>query len=421
MKKLITILLTVIMAVACCFGFTGCKDDSGDTFKVGLICLHGDSSTYDKNFIVAFKAACAAKGVEYIIKTDIPEEDACYTAAADLVDQGCDMIFANSFGHEAYIIKAAKEFRNVQFFHATGTKALVENLNNFHNAFASIYEGRYLAGVAAGLKLQAMIAANEISANNMDGTNIKLGYVGAFPYAEVVSGYTSWFLGVRSVVPNVVMSVRYTSSWYDETAERTAAQALINDGCALISQHADSMGAPTACETAGIPNVAYNGSTAEACPNTFIISSRINWQPYYEYIIDAVKNNKRVEHNWSKSLGSAWGDGSVALTALGDAAAPGTEAHLNGVIAELKAGTRKVFDCSTFTVSNTGIGLTVDGDGHVTSYLADVIDLGDYAGETQVIVTDPVTNITYFAESEFRSAPYFDLRIDGITEVTTSD
>ena len=263
MKKLITILLTVIMAVACCFGFTGCKDDSGDTFKVGLICLHGDSSTYDKNFIVAFKAACAAKGVEYIIKTDIPEEDACYTAAADLVDQGCDMIFANSFGHEAYIIKAAKEFRNVQFFHATGTKALVENLNNFHNAFASIYEGRYLAGVAAGLKLQAMEAASQIPASKEDaGGNIKLGYVGAFPYAEVVSGYTSWFLGVRSVVPNVVMSVRYTSSWYDETAERTAAQALINDGCALISQHADSMGAPTACETAGIPNVAYNGSTA---------------------------------------------------------------------------------------------------------------------------------------------------------------
>ncbi len=410
MKKLITMLLTVVMAVACCIGFTACKDDSGDTFKVGLICLHGDSSTYDKNFIDAFKAACAEEEVEYIIKTDIPEDDSCYTAAADLVDQGCDMIFADSFGHETYMIKAAKEFRNVQFFHATGTRALVENLNNYHNAFASIYEGRYLAGVAAGLKLQAMDEANQISATKKDASgNIKLGYVGAFPYAEVVSGYTSWFLGVRSVVENVVMSVRYTSSWYDETAERTAAQALIDDGCALISQHADSMGAPTACETAGIPNVAYNGSTAASCPNTFIISSRINWQPYYEYIIDAVQNNKRVEHNWSKSLGDAWGDGSVALTALGNAAAEGTEAYLNNVIAELKAGTRKVFDCSTFTV---------DGN-PVTSYLADVIDLGDYAGETEVILTEG--GITYFAESEFRSAPYFNLRIDGITEVTTSD
>ena len=406
MKKFFTLLLSVVMALTCCIGLTACKKQ--DTFKVGLICLHGESSTYDKNFITAFKAACAEEGVEYLIKTDIPEGNECYTAAAELIDQGCDMIFANSFGHEPYVIKAANEFRHIQFFHATGTKASVENLNNYHNAFASIYEGRYLAGVAAGLKLQEMIANSQIKAKNMDGEgNIKLGYIGAFPYAEVVSGYTSWFLGVRSVVSNVVMNVVYTNSWYSLVDEGNSAQRLINDGCALISQHADSMGAPNACESAGVPNVSYNGSTATACPNTFIISSRINWQPYYEYIIDAVQNNKRIEHNWSEGLGETWSDGAVALTDVGSAAAAGTVDYLNNVIAELKAGTRKVFDCNTFTV----------GGQKVTTYLADVVDLGDYAGETEVILTDAATGITYFAESEFRSAPYFDLRIDGITEL----
>ncbi|MBQ3596384.1 MAG: BMP family ABC transporter substrate-binding protein [Clostridia bacterium] len=408
MKKLLTILLSAIMAVACCFGLTACgdDDDTGVDVKIGLICLHDNNSTYDKNFIDAFTAACSATGAKSIIKTNIPESNACYETAADLVDQGCDLIFANSFGHEPYMIQAAEEFTDVQFFHATGTKAHTQNLNNYHNAFASIYEGRYLAGVAAGLKLQAMVAAEQISADKYESGNIKLGYVGAFPYAEVVSGYTSWFLGVRSVVSNVVMKVQYTSSWYDENGEKTAAENLINnEKVALLSQHADSWGAPTACETAGIPNVSYNGSTASRCPNTFIISSRINWQPYYEHIINSFKNGNAVAADWSQGLGSNWGDGAVALTEVGAAAAEGTEAYLNNVISQLKAGTLKVFDTDKFTV---------DGQ-KVTTYLADVDDMGDYVGETEVIKTEG--GITYFAESEFRSAPYFDLRIDGITEL----
>ncbi len=423
MKKFITMLLTVVMAVSTLGLFTGCSKDN--EFKVGLICLHGESSTYDKNFIDAFNAACTAKGVKSIIKVDIAESTACYDAAADLVDQGCDLIFADSFGHEDHMIKAANEFRGVQFFHATGTKAHTENLSNYHNAFASIYEGRYLAGIAAGMKLKEMETSNKLTANNKDANgNIKVGYVGAWTYAEVISGFTSWFLGVRSVVPNVVMDVQFTGSWYDEAAEKTAAELLISRGCALISQHADSMGAPTACETANVPNVSYNGSTAAACPNTFIISSRINWQPYYEYIIDSVKNNKRIEHDWSKSLGSEWGNGSVALTALGDAAADGTEAAINDAIAKLKAGTLKVFDTSKFTVTITepsgadgdfgeNTKATVDANGYLTGYMADVDTDAYFTGDTEVIKT--ANGITYFAESEFRSAPYFDIRIDGIT------
>ena len=415
MKKLLTILLSAIMAVACCFGLTACGED--DEFKVGLICLHGETSTYDKNFIDAFKAACKAKGLtdeQFIIKTDIPESDACYTTAADLVDQGCDLIFADSFGHEDYMIKAAKEFRDVYFFHATGTKAHTANLNNYHNAFASIIEGRFVAGVAAGLKLADMEDKGQLKAENIaDDGSIKVGYVGAWTFAEVISGFTSWYLGVNKGLAlagsakKASMEVQFTGSWYDEAAEKEAANLLISNGAALISQHADSWGAPTACEQAGVPNVSYNGSTAANCPNTFIISSRINWQPYYEHIIDSVKNNTRVAHDWSGSFGSTWFDGSVALTDLGNAAVEGTAEVLNQVIAELKAGPLKVFDCSTFTVNGEAL----------TSYLADVDDFGDYVGETEAIKT--VNGITYFAESEFRAGPYFNLCIDGITYLNT--
>ena len=227
------------------------------TVKAGFICLHDENSTYDLNFINAAKEACEKMGIEYVIKTNIPEGQECYEAACELADAGCNFIFADSFGHEDYMIEAAKEYPDVQFCHATGTKAHTENVANFHNAFASIYEGRYLAGIVAGMKLNEMIDAGEITAEEA-----KMGYIGAYTYAEVISGYTSFYLGAKSVCPSVTMEVTFTGSWYDETAEKEGANTLINDGCVLISQHADSMGAPTACETAGVPNVSYNGSTA---------------------------------------------------------------------------------------------------------------------------------------------------------------
>ena len=421
MKKLLTLVLTVVMAVGCCFGIVSCggtgnnsekpydgivKIENLSDIKVGLICLHGESSTYDKNFIDAFNAAVAAKGVQKVIKVDIPESSACYDAAADLVDQGCDIIFADSFGHEEHMLKAAKEFPEVQFCHATGTYAHTENRGNFHNAFASIYEGRYLAGIAGGMKLKAMIDNDELTTDNYDENgNVKVGYVGAWTYAEVISGFTSWYLGVRSIVPNVVMDVQFTGSWYDETAEKTAAETLISKGCALISQHADSMGAPTACETASVPNVSYNGSTVSACPNTFIASSRINWQPYFEYIIDCVNKGEEISLDYCNGIGSTWFDGSVALTELGNVAVEGTEEAINDAIAQFKAGTLKVFDLSKFTVN---------GEALADDFKADVDTDAEFAADTVVIKTTE-GGIKYFAESEFRSAPYFALKIDGIT------
>lgn len=360
--------------------------------KVGFIFLHDENSTYDLNFINAAKAACEKLGVEMISKTNIPEGQECYDAACELADAGCSFIFADSFGHEDYIIEAAKEFPEVQFSHATGTKAHTEGLDNFHNAFASIYDGRYLAGVVAGLKLNEMIENGEITEDEA-----KMGYVGAYTYAEVISGYTSYFLGARSVCPSATMEVTFTGSWYDETAEKEGANKLIEDGCVLLSQHADSMGAPTACETAGVPDVSYNGSTASACPNTFLVSSRINWEPYFEYAISCVANGEAIDTDWIGTLET----GSVELTELGDAAAEGTAEKLEEVKAELEAGTLHVFDTSTFTVD----GKTLD------SYMADVDTDADYTGDHEVVLDG------YFHESgeEFRSAPYFDVQIDGIT------
>ena len=425
MKKFLAMLLALVMAlslVAC--GEKDQPDNKGGsdgdqqtaTVKVGFITLHDENSTYDKNFIDAAKAACATLGLveneNYFIKTNVGETEQCAEVAADLVDAGCNIIFADSFGHEPYMIEVAKENPEVQFCHSTGTRAHTEGLANYHNAFASIYEGRYLAGIAAGLKLNAMIEAGDIKAEEA-----KMGYVGAFTYAEVVSGYTSFYLGAKSVCPTVTMEVTFTGSWYDETLEKEGAEKLIQGGCKLISQHADSLGAPTACENAGVPNVSYNGSTKDACPNTFIVSSRIDWAPYYEMCIKAVMDGTEIPADWTGTLKT----GSVVLTDVNETvAAAGTADAIKEAAAKLEAGEIHVFDCSTFTTKADDTMnafkvdyLKVDADGHITSYMADVDTDQDYTGDTEVV------HDGYFAESEKRSAPYFDLEIDGITRLDT--
>lgn len=406
MKKFTTLALAALMAVSATATLVACNNEEkpDDVVRVGLITLHDNNSTYDKNFIDAMNEACKNKNATLILKTGIPETTVCYDTASDLVDQKCDVIFADSFGHEAFMLQAAKEFSNVQFCHATGTKAKVENVANYHNAFASIYEGRYLAGVAAGMKLVEMYKGGKITDKNLDENgNIKIGYVGAYTYAEVISGYTSFYLGAKSVleetenVPGLSMEVTFTGSWFDEAKEKESAQNLINRGAALISQHADSMGAPSACEAAGVPNVSYNGSTESACPNTFIVSSKINWVPYFEYMIDCVREGKAIDTDWCGTIAT----GSVVLTDFGKkATASGTEAKVNEVKQKLMNGTLSVFDTAKFTVEGK----------HLSEILADVD--GDYEKETNVVANGA------FQESklpEYRSAPYFEVRIDGIT------
>ena len=410
MKKFLALIIALVMAlslVAC--GEQKQPDapdvpDDGEqqqtaSIKVGFITLHDENSTYDLNFINAAKKAIADLGLtedNYILKTNVPEGQECYETAMDMVDKGCNIIFADSFGHEPYMIDAAKENPDVQFCHSTGTRAHTEGLANYHNAFASIYEGRYLAGIAAGMKLNEMIEAGKFTAEEA-----KIGYVGAFTYAEVVSGYTSFYLGAKSVCPSVTMEVTFTGSWYDETAEKEGANKLIQNGCKLISQHADSMGAPTACETAGIPNVSYNGSTVSACPNTFIVSSRINWAPYYEYVVNCYLNGEEIAADWTGTIAT----GSVVLTDVNEkAAAAGTADKIAEVTKALEDGSLHVFDTSTFTVEGKP----------VTSFMADVDTDAAYTPDTEAVKDG------YIHESEYRSAPYFTLQIDGINLLDTA-
>ena len=409
-KKILSLVLAMALTLSALFALASCNPQEEllgmsesplpapaissdvtipESFKIGFICLHDENSTYDLNFIEAAVAVQEALGLsnsQVIIKKNIEEGEACAVAARDLVEQGCSVIFANSFGHEDYIIQVAKENPTVQFCHATGYQAAIEQLDNFANAFANIYEGRYLAGIAAGMKLNEMIEAGEFTAEEA-----KIGYVGAFTYAEVVSGYTSFYLGAKSVCPTVTMDVQFTGSWFDITEENNAAKALLARGCKLISQHADSMGAPSACEDAGVPNVSYNGSTYEACPETFIVSSRINWAPYFQYIVECAVKGEKVDTDWCGGIE----EGSVVLTGVNlDVAAEGTVEAIEAAIEAIKAGTLKVFNCANFTVVN-------DPENQFAAD-ANVKTEGD---------------VTYYAESSAVSAPSFSYQIEGITRV----
>ena len=402
MKKFVSMLLALVMVFALCACGDKPQNDKQDkaAVKVGFICLHDENSTYDKNFIDAAKAACKNAGLsedQYIIKTNIPEGQECYNAAAELVDAGCNVVFADSFGHEDFMIQAAKDFPKVQFCHATGTKAHTEKLSNYHNAFASIYEGRYLAGVAAGMKLNEMIEAGEFTADQA-----KMGYVGAFTYAEVISGYTSFYLGAKSVCPSVTMDVTFTGSWYDEALEKEAANKLIAGGCKLISQHADSTGAPAACQEAldagtTVYCVGYNVDMLKVAPHAALTSPTNVWEVFYEYAFRAVMNGESFDQNWCQGYEAD----AVTLTPLGESCAPGTQEKVDETIAAIKDGSLHVFDTSKFTV----------GGKTVTTAFATDTD-GDFVPDADEAVFDG-----YYHESYFQSAPSFQLRIDGITEL----
>ena len=450
-KSIIRALSVTALSASSLFAMTGCGTVKGAVYepgtpvKVGLICLHDKESTYDANFINALDEAVKDLGatkVEYKtawLKTGIEENQDCYDAAKELVKEGCNVIFADSFGHQDFMLQAAKDWPTVTFCHATGTNAKTANLDNYHNAFASIYEGRFVAGLAAGarLALDAQYVDGKTTVAELGDT--KVGYVGAFPYAEVKSGYTSWFIGVRTAFSSLFldeaaadklsMDVQFTSSWYDPTAEAAAADSLIKAGAKLVSQHADSMGAPGTCEKANIPNVTYNVETKEACPNTYLAYSRINWAPYYKAVVNALFEGKAIagetNHNWTGTLATGsveyninWDNVLKNVPAVRkEATKEGLEGMLNAILDEVKKGEFKIFDTELFALDATvaqKAGATIDANGHVTSYKADTD--GDFTGDTEAIGTYSVSGVQrkYFNESYFCSAPYFDLDIKGI-------
>ncbi len=386
-KRLLTYFLILVLIVTACVFFVACETESEESFKVGLICLNDNLSAYDNNFITSFTSVCNELGVEALVKTNV-NVDNCFSIVEDLVNSGCDVIFANSFEHESEIIKCARSFPDVEFCQATGVRAELEDLRNYHNAFASIYQGRYLTGIVAGLKFNQMISAGDI-----DASNARLGYVGAYPYAEVISGYTAFYLGAKSVCPSATMDVIFTDSWYDSARESACARTLIDRGALIISQHADSMSVPTVCEANSVYNVCYNDSTLATCPNTYLVSCKVDWSPYYRYAIGQILEGKAIATDWCGGLN----EGSVVLSNGNSSILPDNALDvIKKVKEDLQNNTLDVFDVDNFTVSGESI----------SSYLVD-LDC-DGVRDTEVISGGT------FEESKFRSAPYFDLKIDGI-------
>lgn len=406
MKKLLSLILalsmTVMMLVGCQSGGSTEDTDKDNTaksedstseksdIKVGIIYIGDENEGYTEAHMTGIKEMKEALGLsddQVIEVTNIPEDQTCYDTAKDLVGQGCNVIFANSFGHEDYMIEAAKEFPDVEFCHATGFKAASSGLSNMHNYFTAVYESRYVSGVVAGMKLNEMIENGEITADKC-----KIGYVGAYPYAEVISGYTAFYLGVKSVCESATMEVQYTNSWASMDLEKSTAEALIADGCVLISQHADTVGAATACEAAGVPIVGYNVSMIATAPNTALTSASINWGPYYTYAVKAVMDGEKIDTDWCKG----YSEGADCITELNkNTIAEGTEEKVAEVEQGIKDGTIHVFDTSKFTVDGSSLEDLIESNEDYKKY-------ADYVSDG------------YYHESEAASAPSFDIKIDGI-------
>ena len=375
--------------------------------KVGAIMLHDENSGYDMAHIEGLTTACENLGIDMsqvTIRYNIPEDENCYDAAADLADAGCDIIFSDSYGHQTYMMQAALEFPDVTFVSCTGDQAGASQQPNLKNIFPYTYESRYVSGVVAGMKLKELMDAGTV-------TDPKIGYVGAYPYAEVVSGYTAFLLGIQSIVPEAYMEVQYTNSWYDLTKENETALALMNDGCVIIGQHADSTGAPSAVQAEHengktVFSVGYNIDMLAVAPDVALTSAQNVWSVLYQATLEAYLEGGNDAVPADYACGAA--EGAQTISALGPACAEGTAEKVEEVWATLADGSLKVFDTSKFTVD----GATVD------SYQVD-LSITDFAsGEViyQGQVVDAISDGA-FQESVYRSAPYFDLRIDGITEL----
>lgn len=418
MKKFVSLLLAAMMVVSMVAFSTVVYADADPDFKMGVILVGDETEGYSAAHIDGIKKAAAELGVDesqIIWKYKVPEDSTCYDSAVDLVGQGCSLVISNSYGHQTYMVQAAMEYPDTTFVAMTGDFAAISGCSNFKNAFTKVYESRYVSGVVAGLKLKEILEdgtlTEETQPDSFDADgNVKIGYVGAFSYAEVVSGYTAFFLGVQSVVPNVVMEVKYTNSWFDIDKEGAAAEALIANGAVIVGQHADSTGAPAATQKlhdAGTIcySIGYNIDMLETAPTAALTSSTNDWDVYYKYAIETAMNGGDIDTDWAKG----YDEGAVSITALGESCAEGTADYVADVEAKLKDGSLKVFDTSTFTVGGEQV-TSAECDMSFMDFTSDP-PTAIYEGETVEAIEDGA-----FAESEFRSAPYFQLRIDGITE-----
>ena len=413
--------LCLILALAMTLMMVACGDgnaNAGDAgnIKIGVILVGDETEGYTAAHMEGIKTAAASLGIkddQIIWKYKVEENSTCYDAAVDLVGQGCNMVISNSYGHQTFMVQAAEEYPDVTFVSMTGDFAAISGLDNFKNAFTKVYESRYVSGVVAGMKLKELLDNGTLSAqtqpNSFDANgNVKIGYVGAFAYAEVVSGYTAFFLGIQSVVPNTVMEVMYTNSWFDIDKEGAAAEALVANGAVIIGQHADSTGAPAAVQKL-LDNgticysIGYNIDMLATAPTAALTSATNTWSVFYKHAFETVMKGEKLEADWAEG----YSQDAVAITKLGESCAAGTAEKVAEIEGALKAGTLHVFDTNTFTVS----GEKVTSAPCDMSFMDWSTMTAIYQGETVEAIKDG-----YFAESEFRSAPYFSLRIDGITE-----
>lgn len=419
LKSLSVVLLSVLAMVGCGDNSESNVETGGNkpsTFKAGFITIGDESEGYSEAHINGIKAAQEKLGLsdsQILMKKKVGETNDAKVAAEDLVASGCTLIVSNSYGHQSFMAEVAQEYPDVQFVSATGDFAAISGINNLSNAFTNIYEARYVSGIVGGMKLKELIDAGKLTDANKSGENYKIGYVGAYTYAEVISGYTAFFLGVKSVVSNVTMEVNFTDSWFDIDKEGAAAETLVNDGCVIIGQHADSTGAPSKCETllnSGkvCYSVGYNVDMLHVAPHAALTSSTNNWEVYYEYAMRTAMEGKKVATDWSEGLST----GAVGITELGDSVADGTAEAVTAAENKIKDGSFHVFDTTKFTVDNQAL----TSHKHDFSYM-------DYSGSTpKVIYQGEVKetvktegNASYVEESVIRSAPYFDIKIDGIT------
>ena len=424
MKKFLAMLLalTMVLALAACGGKKEETPAPAETpaeapaeesaVKIGLICVHDINSGYDAAHIEGLQTACKELGIpesQIVMKYNIPEDETCQDTAVDLAEQGCTIIFSDSYGHQMHMQAAAEEYPDVTFVACTGDLAASSGLSNYKNMFPYTYESRYVSGVVAGMKLKELMDAGTIS-------DPYVGYVGAYPYAEVVCGYTAFLLGIQSIVPEAHMDVQYTNSWYDPSKEAETANALMARGCVIIGQHADSTGAPSAVQEAlekgtVAYSVGYNIDMLSVAPDAALTSAQNNWSVLYKHMLEEFMAGEELPTDFA----CGYADGAVMISALGGSCAEGTQEAVDAAWAGIKDGSLKVFDTSKFTCQPAADGsYQVDADGHVTSAFG--LDTnGDWVNDAGEAIEDGA-----FMESVLRSAPYFALRIDGITELNNN-
>ncbi len=295
-----------------------------DALKVGmvLIGLQDDGfSGAHYNGLEGMKTALGLKDEQVLYKFNVPETAECDAALRELVDAGCQIIFGNSWGFMNFMEEIAEEYPEVIFSHCSGYK---NNGVNFNNYFGRIYQARYLAGIAAGLKTQTG----------------KIGYVAAWAdNAEVNGGINAFALGVQSVNPDAMVYVKYISSWFDPTLEKQTAVALLDMDCDVIAQHVDTSMPQVAAQEAGKFGCGYNTDMTLAAPDAHLTAPIWHWASVYTAQVQDVVNGTWVPENYFLGLK----EGMVDISPLSKNVAPGTAEKIEEARARILSGEWDVF------------------------------------------------------------------------------